>query len=83
LAIVYVNVRSPGSAGIVPFLTYGRLHAEDSLVCSNSCQGRDRAEALPVASALGYKSGVHHRTKGNVNPFANMFFAHRNATGAE
>ncbi len=59
------------------------LHTENSLIRSNPGQERVWAEALPVASALGYATDVHHWTKGNVDAFADMFFAHRNATGAE
>jgi hypothetical protein len=32
---------------------------------------------------LGYATDVHHRTKGNVDSFADMLFTHRDATRAE
>jgi hypothetical protein len=60
-----------------------RLHAEDSLVCPNAGQEGVCAEAFPVASALGYPTDVHHWTKGNVDPFADVFFTHRNTARAE
>jgi hypothetical protein len=60
-----------------------RLQAEDGLVCSDTGQERVCAETFPVASALGHATKVHHGTEGDVDPFADVFLTHRNATCAE
>ena len=60
-----------------------RLHTENGLIRCNAGQERIGAEALPVASALRYTSDVHHWPKSDVDTFADMFFTHRNAAGAE
>ena len=60
-----------------------RLHTEDGLIRCNTGKERVCAEAFPVASALGNPAHIRHRSKGDVDPFADMFFAHRNATRAE
>jgi hypothetical protein len=60
-----------------------RLHTENGLICSNSGQEGIWAEAFPVASALGYTTYIYHWTKSDVDPFADMFFTHRSATGAK
>ena len=60
-----------------------RLHTENGLICSNSGQEGIWTESFPVAPALGYTADIHHGTKSDVDPFADMFFAHCNATGAD
>lgn len=64
-------------------LDTGRLQAEDGLICSNASQEGVCTEAFPVAATLSYATHIHHWTKNNVNPFADMFFPHRHPTGAE
>ena len=59
------------------------LHAKDGLICSDAGQKRVCSKTFPVASALGNATNIHHWTEGNVDPFADMFLAHRNATCAE
>jgi hypothetical protein len=60
-----------------------RLHTENGLICSNSGQEGIWAEAFPVASTLRYTTDIHHWTKSDVDPFADMFSSNRNAAGAE
>ena len=60
-----------------------RLHAENGLIRCNTGKERVCAKAFPVASALGNTAHIHHRTKGDIDPFADMFFTHRNAARAE
>ena len=60
-----------------------RLHAENGLICSNASQEGARTEALPIAATLSYATYIHHWTKNNFDPFADMFLPHRHATGAE
>ena len=60
-----------------------RLHPENGFICANASQEWVRTEAFPVATTLSYTTDIHHRTKGNVDPFADMFFTHRNAARAD
>ena len=64
-------------------LDTSRLHAENGFICSNASQEGVRTEAFPIATTLGYPTNIHHRTEGNVDPFADMFFTHRDATCAD
>lgn len=64
-------------------LDTSRLHTEDGLIRSNANQEGVCAKAFPIAATLSYTANIHHRTKGNVDSFVDMFITHRDATGTE